>query len=142
MFCQCDNLYVQESTIVLVTSSRHAQQSKNTSLKHSSNYNHAETTKYFAKPVDGDRVVSALDCYEPDWAALIALGKCIHYVRSLIFTFGATPANLLMATMAASHCSPHACFSRGRVPDSNGRPPVESQKRRHQKFKTGVSMAP
>ena len=40
-------------------------------------------------------------------------------VCSLRFTSGATPAGLLTASMAASRCSPHVCFSRGRVPDSN-----------------------
>ena len=43
---------------------------------------------------------------------------------SLKFTSGATPAGILTASMATGSCSPRACFSRGRMPESNGRAPV------------------
>ena len=61
----------------------------------------------------------------PEWAALLALdrGVCdVHYLR---FTSGTTPTELLTASMVASHCSPYACFSRGRMLDLNGRPPTQ-----------------
>ena len=51
-------------------------------------------------------------------------GGGIHDACSLRFTSGATPADLLMASMVASCCSPHGCSSRGRMPSSNGRPPI------------------
>ena len=41
-------------------------------------------------------------------AALFTLGRGICDVCSMIYTSGVTPAELLMASMAASHCSPHA----------------------------------
>ena len=54
----------------------------------------------------------------------VRVGSLIHTwwrhicdVHSLRFTSGATPADLLTASMAASRYSPHACFSRGRMPD-------------------------
>ena len=43
---------------------------------------------------------------------------------SPIFTSGVIPAKLLMVSMVVGHFSPHACFSRGRIPDSIGRPPA------------------
>ena len=49
---------------------------------------------------------------------LFALGRGTCDACSLRFTSGATPVNLLMV----SHCSPYVCFSRGRMPDSKGRP--------------------
>ena len=39
---------------------------------------------------------------------------------------GATPVDLLMASMAASCRFPHSCFNRGRMADSNRRPRVVS----------------
>ena len=59
------------------------------------------------------------DVSKPEWAALFALGRDIHYIHSLRFASGVTIAKLLAASMA-----PHACFSRGRMPDSIGRPPA------------------
>ena len=41
------------------------------------------------------------------------------------FTSGLKPTDLSMASMAASLCSPHACFSNGGVPDSKGKPPTQ-----------------
>ena len=40
----------------------------------------------------------------PEWAALLALDSVcdVHYLR---FTSGATPTELLTASMVASHCS-------------------------------------
>ena len=49
-----------------------------------------------------------LSLSQPELAALFARGRC-----------GATPANLLMASMSASHRWQHVCFSRGSGPDSN-----------------------
>ena len=49
---------------------------------------------------------------KPKWAALFTLGRGICDVCSLRFTSGVTPAELLMASMVTSHCSPHVCFSR------------------------------
>ena len=54
---------------------------------------------------------------KPERAALFTLGGGICDVHSLRFTSGAIPTNLLTASMAASRYSPHACFSRGRMPD-------------------------
>ena len=54
--------------------------------------------------------------------SLFALGRGIHDVF-LRLTSGATPANLLLASMAASHCS-HAWFSTCRMPDFQKRPPA------------------
>ena len=62
--------------------------------------------------------------WNPEWAALFALGKGMCDVCSMRFSFGVTPANLLTARMMAGHCSPHACFSRGRMPDLDGRPRI------------------
>ena len=56
--------------------------------------------------------------------ALFALDGSAFDVCPLRFTSGATPADLLMASMVASRCSLHACFSRGSMPDSIGRPPA------------------
>ena len=52
--------------------------------------------------------------------AKFPLGGGVHDVCSLRFTYGATPANLLMASVVASRCFLHACFSRGRMLDLNG----------------------
>ena len=57
----------------------------------------------------------------PEWAALFTLGGGVCDVHSLRIISGVTPAELLMASMADCHCSPPACFSRGRILDSNGR---------------------
>ena len=38
---------------------------------------------------------------KPEWAALIILARGIHVTHSLRFTYGATPANLLVASIAA-----------------------------------------
>ena len=40
----------------------------------------------------------------------------LHDVHSARFTSSVTPSYLLTASMAASCLSPHACFSRGRMP--------------------------
>ena len=42
------------------------------------------------------------------------------------FTSDATPPNLLTTSMMASCCSPIVCFSRGRMPDSKGKTPAQS----------------
>ena len=62
-----------------------------------------------------------LSVSKPEWAALFALGGGICDIRSLRFTSGVTPVDLLVASQPTA--SPHACFSRGRMPDSIGRPP-------------------
>ena len=59
---------------------------------------------------------------KPDWAALFTLGRGIHDACSLRFISGVIPADLLMASMVASRCSSHVCFSRGRMADLNRRP--------------------
>ena len=46
---------------------------------------------------------------KPEWAALFALGRGIRVTCSLRFTSGATPANLLVASMAAEPFLPHTC---------------------------------
>ena len=56
--------------------------------------------------------------------ALFELGGGAFDVCPLRFTSGATPADLLMASMVASRCSLHACFNKSRMPDSIGRPPA------------------
>ena len=58
-------------------------------------------------------------------AAIFTLGRGICDVHSLRLTSGVTPADLLTASMVAGHCSPDACFSRGRMLDLNGRPPAQ-----------------
>ena len=63
---------------------------------------------------------------KPEWEVFFTLGRGIHDVCSLRFTSGVTPADLLIASMTTSHCSPHACFSRSRMPDSNGDLPHSS----------------
>ena len=40
---------------------------------------------------------------KPEWPAIFALGRGIHVTHSLRFTSGATPANLLTASMTAKH---------------------------------------
>ena len=41
---------------------------------------------------------------KPEWAALFALGSCIHDVCSPRFTSGASPSDLKTASMVASRC--------------------------------------
>ena len=53
-------------------------------------------------------------------AALFVLGSGVCDVRSLRFTSGATPIDLLTASMVAGGCTPYMCFIRGRMPDSHG----------------------
>ena len=65
---------------------------------------------------------------KPEWAALFPLGEGIHVIHSLRFTFGVTPANLLVVSKAAKlfssmylwagiggarnwHLSCHYCFT-------------------------------
>ena len=55
---------------------------------------------------------------------VFVLGGGVLDVYSLRFISGVTPADLLIANMAAGHCSSHVCFSRGRRLDSNRRPPA------------------
>ena len=55
---------------------------------------------------------------------LFVLDRGVCDVHCLRFTSGATPTDLLTSKIVASHCSPYACFSRGRVLDLNGRPPT------------------
>ena len=53
-------------------------------------------------PCFGLLVTSPLG-FKAEWAALFALIRAIHDVCTLKFTFGATPANLLMTSMGAGH---------------------------------------
>ena len=69
------------------------------------------------------------------WAALFAIGGDVHDVHSLGFTSCVTPTNLPMTIMAVSNSCPHVCFSRGRMPDSNGDLP-HSSLMRHQRLAT------
>ena len=45
----------------------------------------------------------------------------VNVTRSLRFVSNVTPTDPLVVSMAASHFSPHVCFSRGKMPD---RPPA------------------
>ena len=46
---------------------------------------------------------------KPEWAALFILGGGIHVTHSLRFTSGATPADLLVASMVAEPSLPCTC---------------------------------
>ena len=52
---------------------------------------------------------------------IFPLGRGVCDVHSLRFDCGGTSANLLMASMAAGRCSPHACFSKGGMPNSTAK---------------------
>ena len=57
-------------------------------------------------------------------SALFKLCGGVCDIHSLRFTSGATPLPVYIASIAASHFSPHACFSRCRMPDLKHRPPA------------------
>ena len=57
-------------------------------------------------------------------SALFELCRGIRDIRSPRFTSGATPLPVYIASIAAGHFFPHACFSRGRMLDLNHRPPA------------------
>ena len=59
------------------------------------------------------------------WTSYVLHLAKAYDIGSLRFTSGVTPADLLTASMAASCCSPPGCFSRGRMLNSNGRPPIQ-----------------
>ena len=46
---------------------------------------------------------------KPEWAALFMLGGHVHVTCLLRFTSGATPADLMVASMAAKPSLPHSC---------------------------------
>ena len=54
---------------------------------------------------------------KPEWTALYTLDGGVWDVCSQSFTSGPTPADLLMASMAAGQSYPYACFNRSRIPD-------------------------
>ena len=45
----------------------------------------------------------------PEWAALFTLGRGVPITHFLRFAFGATPADLLAASIAAEPSLPHTC---------------------------------
>ena len=78
---------------------------------------------YGATDTSGLLVMSPLGFNARVSSLIYTWQRCILcIVHFLKFISGATPADLLTASMVASCCFPHACFSRGRMPGLNRRP--------------------
>ena len=62
--------------------------------------------------------------FNQEQAALLTLGGGVCDIHSLSFTSGVMADGLLMASLVASHYSPHTSFSRSSIPDSIETPPA------------------